>query len=89
MHFDTTVNLGNVLTMIVILISAIAWLRRIPLALKDLQTTSKTHDQWIAAHQVCNDRQIAIMNEVRKDLAYLRGVSDAKAQTIPHLKDQY
>lgn len=102
MHFDWTINLGNVLTIAFVAASALKWLRRIPVNMKMnisalqlnvgvLQTTAETHDTWIAEHQKCNERQAALLSELRTDLAYLRGVSDAQAQrdSIHKLKDKY
>lgn len=66
MHFDSTITLGNLLTIAALLYAALRFVNRVDLKLK-------LHDAWIAAHQKCNDRQIAILSEVRVHLAFLRG----------------
>lgn len=33
-------------------------------------------ERWIAAHQVCNDKQIEILDEVRDGLSFIKGKLD-------------
>lgn len=83
MHFDGTVTLGNVLTIAAMAIVAITYGIRVDLDLKSIK-------EWIKGHKECNDKQIAILTELRGDLRYLKGLADGK-RNVSHvdLKDIY
>ena len=36
------------------------------------------HAKWIDDHKECNEMQVRILNELREDIAYLRGRYEAK-----------
>ncbi len=38
-----------------------------------VQTTVKQHTEWIEAHELCNEKQIEILNELRRHFAYIKG----------------
>jgi hypothetical protein len=40
---------------------------------KDIQAQ---HSEWIKAHEICNQKQIAILTELREDIAYIKGKLD-------------
>lgn len=83
MHFNGEVTLGNVLTIAVLAIAAIAYWQRVEIDLKAIK-------EWIRGHKQCNQKQIDILNEVRGSLRYLKGVADGKREASHvDLKDQY
>lgn len=83
MHFDGTVTLGNLLTIAVMTIAAIAYWQRVELDLKAIK-------EWIKGHKECNQKQIDILHEVRGSLRYLKGVADGeRGASHVDLKDQY
>lgn len=73
MTFDYTITLGNVLTVLSILGGLIGAWFRVQMRLKAVEQDSRTHKEWIAAHQECNLRQIEILNEMREGLAFIKG----------------
>ena len=46
----------------------------------DLKKQVQLHTKWIADHEECNQKQIEILNEVRENLAYLRGRFDSEQE---------
>ena len=82
MHFDSTVTLGNVFTMVTLAGTALIIGLRMDMKVK-------YHDKWILDHAECNRKQIEILAEVRTDLAYLRGRADQKKEDGLQLKDRY
>lgn len=46
------------------------------------KTQLEFHSRWIKDHEACNEKQIAILTEVREDLAYLRGRFDAEKEQV-------
>jgi len=65
-HFDMTVTLGNLLTIIAFSVAAIGFGIRI-------ESKVSLHEAWIKAHAECSKQQTEILTELRSAIAYLRG----------------
>lgn len=65
-HFDMTVTLGNVLTILAFAVAAIAFGFR-------LEAKVALHEAWIKAHEECAEKQMEILNKLNSAIAYLRG----------------
>ncbi len=65
-HFDMTVTLGNVLTIMAFGVAAAAFGIR-------LEAKVALHETWIKGHAECSRQQTMILTELRAAIAYLRG----------------
>jgi hypothetical protein len=80
MHFDGTISLGNIVTIISFLVIAgMHW--------KTVTLTLKQHGEYIAEHKRCHQTQMQIVTELRTAIAFMKGRMSAGASAIPERMD--
>ncbi len=89
MHFDSTVTLGNLLTVAAFGLAAAAYGLKRDSDIKTSKEDIVIIKEWIKGHAICNKSQMDVLEEVRRTLAYLSGKSDGKTLKQVNLKDRY
>lgn len=73
LQFDTTISLGNILTVLAIVLGFVLKWDRQALEIKTMKA-------WITAHELCNKTQLVILEELRESMAYMKGKLDGASE---------
>ncbi len=77
LQFDSTVTLGNIITVGAVLLSIVrTW--------SVLDSKLKGIEEWIKGHEECSQQQREILDEVRSGLAFLRGMASQRRFADKH-----
>ena len=85
MHFDPTISLGNIFTIIA---AVFGFYKVWKAAITDnvrRDEMLKAHQKWMDDHAVCNRKQMEVLIQVQKTMAFLEGFIQAK--DAHHAKD--
>lgn len=72
-HFDMTVTLGNVLTILAFAAAAMAYGLRLESKITLHEEAIKLLKEWVSGHAECSKQQTEILTELRAAIAYIRG----------------